>query len=207
MATLPSWSSKALGKRGLKLQEPYNTIYTYTQVSADRQQNLARLCQILESEGIPGAIVECGVLDGGTAGLMAYFTAKSNRSVELFDAWKGLPKSTVEDGPEGKKWESQVVGSPRCVVHYHTGWFHETFPKVELGEIALLHVDCDFYDPVKLTLETWYPKVIFGGFVQLDDYGSFEGCRKATDDFLIAHPELTLETNGTYAPAYFFRKP
>ena len=60
----------------------------------------------------------------------------------------------------------------------------------------MLHVDCDFYEPVVLTLETWYPKLSPGGFVQIDDYDAFSGCRQATDEFLADHPETRLETWG-----------
>ncbi len=153
---------------------------------------------------------------------MAHFTAASGRAVHLFDAWQGLPRTTAEDGPEGKKWEGQVVGSPRRVarlmdrlgidaarIRYHVGWFNETFPsaRAEVGPVALLHVDCDFHDPVKLCLDTWYSAVVPGGFVQFDDYGSFVGCRRAVADFLATHPELRLEEFGSRGPAFFLRKP
>lgn len=208
--------------RRLRLEEPYATVYPYTQASTARQKNLARLASLVEAESLPGAIVECGVLDGGTAGLMAHFTAGSGRVLHLFDAWRGLPHATAEDGPEGKKWERQVVGSPRRVaqlmdrlgidparVHYHVGWFHESFPSArsEVGPVALLHIDCDFHDPVKLCLDTWYDAVVPGGFIQFDDYSCFVGCRRAVDDFLATRPELRLEEFGSLGSAFFLRKP
>jgi O-methyltransferase len=75
-------------------------------------------------------------------------------------------------------------------LHFHKGWFAETFPKTNIDKIALLHADGDFYESVKLTLETWGPKVARGGFIQLDDYGIFIGCTLATDEYLAAHPGL-----------------
>ena len=206
--------------RRLALDEPYRTVYPYTVVAPSRQQSLVRLAAVIEAEGVPGAVVECGVLDGGTAGLMALKTAGSGRPVHLFDAWQGLPETTGKDGELSKEWVGEVVGSPRRVaklmkalgidpsrVRYHVGWFHETFPRADIPQIALLHVDCDFHDPVKLCLEAWYPKVAPGGFVQFDDYSEFVGCRKAVDTFLSAHPELRLETFGTMGAAYYLRKP
>ncbi len=71
----------------------------------------------------------------------------------------------------------------------------------------MLHVDCDFYEPVLLTLNTWYPKLSPNGFLQIDDYEEFSGCRKATDEFLAAHPELRLEMWGSFGRAIFLRKP
>lgn len=81
-------------------------------------------------------------------------------------------------------------------LHFHVGWFNETFPTVDIGAIALLHIDCDFFAPTKLCLEAWYPKVVSGGFVQFDDYDAFIGCRTAVDAFLAEHPELRLDFFG-----------
>lgn len=211
-----------LRRRQLKLAEPYYTVFPYTQMSPSRQQNVVRICEVLEQEGIPGAVVECGVLDGGGSALMAHATRRSGRPVHMFDSWAGLPPATPEDGAVAMKWVSQIVGSPARMfevmralhiepsrLHAHRGWFHDTFPNVvgTIDTLAMLHVDCDFFDPVKLTLETWYPKLSPGGFVQIDDYDAFSGCRKATDKFLAKHPEIRLETWGTLGRAVYFRKP
>jgi len=209
-------------RRRLNLAEPYHTVYAYTQMSQSRQQNLVRLCEILEQEAIPGSIMECGVLDGGGSALMAFATRRSGRPVHMFDSWDGLPVATTEDGAAASKWVGQCVGSPTRVfevmralniepsrLHAHRGWFHETFAQVAgtIDSLAILHVDCDFYEPVLLTLEKWYPKLSPGGFVQIDDYEAFSGCRKATDKFLAAHPETRLEARGTVGGAIYLRKP
>lgn len=208
--------------RSLDLDEPYRTIFTYTQVSQTRQQNLVRLSQFVEQQNIAGAVVECGVLDGGTAALMAYATKKSIRPIHLFDAWLGLPESTKEDGEGSKKWSGQVVGSPRRVakimsklsilperIHIHNGWFEDTFPTVEIEKIALLHIDCDFYAPTALCLQRWYPLISPGGYIQFDDYLAFQGCTKAVDEFIASHPEIQLQIFGRpgRGEAYFLQKP
>jgi O-methyltransferase len=206
----------------MKLEEPYKSVFPYTQSHPVRQQNLVRLGALIDVESIPGAIVECGVLDGGTAALMAWATrdSKPARAVHLFDAWEGLPETTAEDGAEAAAWTGQVVGSPTRViaimkklgvakerVNFHRGWFNETFPKVDVPQVAIAHIDCDFYDPTKLCLEKWYPVLSPGGIMQFDDYDSFSGCRKAVDEFLAQHPGLKMEAVGDGASAYFFRKP
>ena len=213
---------KRWARRGQKLAEPYYSPFTFTQMSPSRQQNLVRLCEIVEREGIPGSIAECGVLDGGGSAIMAYATRQSGRPIHMFDSWEGLPVATAEDGAAAMKWAGEDVGSPSRVnevmqalhidssrLHVHRGWFHETFPHAvqTIDSLAMLHVDCDFYEPVLLTLETWYPKLSPGGFVQIDDYDSFSGCRKGTDKFLAAHPEVTIETWGSGGHAIYFRKP
>lgn len=205
-----------------KLDEPYRSVYPYTQAHPVRQQNLVRLAALLDKEGVPGHIVECGVLDGGTAALMAWSSRNASpaREVHLFDAWEGLPATTVEDGNEAARWTGEVVGSPTRVmaimkklgiaterVKIHRGWFHETFPEVDVSPVALAHIDCDFYEPTRLCLEKWYPALAPGGIMQFDDYASFSGCRQAVDEFIAAHPEVKMETAGETAQAYFFRKP
>jgi O-methyltransferase len=203
------------------LAEPFRTIYPYTQVHLIRQKSLLRLGRLIEEQNIPGACIECGVLDGGTAALIAHATAGSGRAIHLFDAWQGLPEATAEDGDDAKQWAGQVVGSPRRVrnvlsalnidpqrVHFHKGWFNETFPQADIPAVALAHIDCDFYEPTKLCLERWYGVLSAGGYMQFDDYAAFQGCRKAVDEFLAAHRELKLQTLGEFgAKAYYFQKP
>ena len=64
------------------------------------------------------------------------------------------------------------------------GWFDETLQTADLQTIALLHVDADWYASVKIVLETFYDKVVEGGFVVLDDYWRWPGCREAVTDYL-----------------------
>jgi O-methyltransferase len=200
------------------LQEPYRSVFPFTQAHRLRQEHLVLLAETIDRDGVAGSIVECGVLDGGTAALMAYGTKKSGRPIHLFDSWEGLPNVTEEDGDAGM-WSGQVVGSPRRVVaimnklgvatarlHFHKGWFAETFPKASIEKIALLHVDGDFYESVKLSLETWFPKISPGGFIQIDDYETFIGCTKAVDDFISTRPGLKLESaSGHFAKVYFIK--
>jgi hypothetical protein len=57
-----------------RLDEPYACVFPYTQAHRDRQRNIVRLAGLIDSERIAGDLVECGVLDGGTAALMAHAT-------------------------------------------------------------------------------------------------------------------------------------
>lgn len=204
------------------LPEPYRTVYPFTQAHPVRQRNLVRLAETIVVDEVPGAIVECGVLDGGTAALMAFASRAGvpPRPIHLFDAWQGLPPTTTQDGKASRAWEGEAVGSPRRVrqvlakvgtpaerIHIHQGWFHETFPTVSLPQVALLHIDCDFYEPTKLCLSKWYPCLSPGGFIQFDDYDSFSGCTRAVDEFLAEHPELRLETVTEHANARYVRRP
>lgn len=49
--------------------------------------------------------------------------------------------------------------------------------------VALAHIDCDWYSPVKCSLEHVVPHLSSGGRVIIDDYYHWSGARKAVDDF------------------------
>jgi asparagine synthase (glutamine-hydrolysing) len=69
------------------------------------------------------------------------------------------------------------------------GLFEETLPRQGEVAIAFAHIDCDWYEPVTYCLNYVWPRLSPGGFVVLDDYNDWSGCRKATDVFIAAHPE------------------
>jgi hypothetical protein len=74
---------------------------------------------------------------------------------------------------------------PKELAHFHVGWFQNTIPvdAGQLGPIALLRLDGDWYDSTKICLEHLYPLLSPGGIIILDDYYCWEGCRKATDEY------------------------
>jgi hypothetical protein len=69
-------------------------------------------------------------------------------------------------------------------VTFVKGLFQETLPITPLSRIAVLHIDGDWYESVKVCLDSLYDKVVPGGIIQLDDYGYWQGARKAVDEFL-----------------------
>ena len=169
-----------------------------TMVTPDRIQNLARLAQRLEDEQIPGDVVECGVYKGGTAALLARTATHSRlpRTVWLFDVFRGMPPATAADGPGAADWVGNLKSSTRRVerllrrtgadlsrVRIVPGLFQQTFSSVRIPQIALLNLDADWYESVKLCLETFYDSVVPRGFVSIDDYGAWPGCRLAVDEF------------------------
>ena len=64
------------------------------------------------------------------------------------------------------------------------GLFQETLRATHIPRIALLNIDADWYESVKLCLETFYDAVAPGGIVSIDDYGLWPGCRQAVDEFI-----------------------
>lgn len=201
------------------------TILPYTLVSPERAQNLHQLSQRIEQEHIPGDVLECGVCNGGSAAILASSATKSSlqRTVWLLDSFQGMPNVTPEDGVAvgGRTAESHVgqevgnidrvkevltkVGADMSRVKILPGWFEDTFPLVVTSQIALLNIDADWYKSVKLSLETFYDRVITGGFISFDDYGHWPGCRKAVDEFFESR-QLRYKLVQVDYTAHWFRK-
>jgi O-methyltransferase len=172
--------------------------------------------------GIEGDIVECGVYRGGSAAVLGWSMLRlpgDPRRLWLFDSFAGMPPAGDRDGEFSHTLEGRYVGSaeltkrllnhagvPRQRYEVVTGLFSDTFPTISTPRTALLHVDCDFYEPVKLTLEKFFPALTPGGFVVLNDYGIYKGARAATDEFLHAQG-LDIEPVAIDPTASFFQKP
>jgi asparagine synthase (glutamine-hydrolysing) len=56
--------------------------------------------------------------------------------------------------------------------------------------VAFAHIDCDWYDSVKTSLERITPNLSSGGILVIDDYYAYSGCKKAVDEFLEKNPDL-----------------
>jgi len=72
-------------------------------------------------------------------------------------------------------------------VRFLEGWFADTLPMAPIEQLAVLRLDGDLYESTMDALVPLYEKVSPGGFVIVDDYGAWEPCRKAVDDFRAQH--------------------
>jgi O-methyltransferase len=79
------------------------------------------------------------------------------------------------------------------------GLFQDTLSLAPNVRVALVHIDCDWHDPVKLCLETIYPHLSRNGFIIIDDYNDYGGCRRAVDDFIERNADLSLLTTDSNA--------
>lgn len=214
--------------RGSRKSKLIAAVRPYTVMSYAKLSAVYELTSHLESTQPEGAFVECGVLNGGCAGLIAS-VARGNkaRQIWLFDSWEGLPEPTEFDvnarGETPQKGEKR--GSLDTVrwllfsqlrlderkIHLVKGWFSESIPAMKhaVGPIAFLHLDCNFYESYGVCLEELYDSVVPGGIVFIDDYGSYRGSRKATDEFIHTRQlEVQLERVWTrdrrgYVAVYF----
>jgi O-methyltransferase len=93
---------------------------------------------------------------------------------------------------ECKSLIEETIGYPANYVYYHKGWFQNTIPikSKEIGKIAILRLDGDWYESTKIYLDYLFDKVVSGGFIIIDDYGAYSGCKKAVDEFLTKRKDI-----------------
>jgi hypothetical protein len=139
----------------------------------------------------------------------------SDRDLYLFDTFRGMPAPTDEDvfsaydgynpmrhwrrrrrGGDANRWHyvsaDEVraavlsTGYPGARVHLVEGRVEETLPDEGPPEVALLRLDTDWYASTKHELEHLYPRLSPQGVLILDDYGHYEGARRAVDEYFAA---------------------
>ena len=71
----------------------------------------------------------------------------------------------------------------QCIVK--KGWFPETAKGLENERFCFVSLDTDLYDPILAGLEFFYPRMVNGGVILIDDY--FDkltiGVAKAVESF------------------------
>jgi O-methyltransferase len=214
--------------------ELYRRVGPYTMTTPPRIYALARAVEYVSERAIPGALVECGVWRGGSMMAVALTLLRlgvTDRDLYLFDTFSGMTAPTEEDvkhsgeraadllaeeSPDADVWAiasiDQVreavlgVGYPPERIHFVQGPVEETLPANAPDEIALLRLDTDWYASTKHELVHLYPRLVSGGVLILDDYGYWQGARRAVDEYLAEH-NVTLLLNRIDNTARIALKP
>jgi predicted O-methyltransferase YrrM len=172
---------------------------------------MIRAVQHLAENEIPGAILECGVYKGGSMMIAARALLdmeRQDRDLYLFDTFEGMGEPTEKDvNLKGlnamkerqvrKEWSRCPLSAVQTAfaeipydssrIHYVKGMVEDTVPDQAPDEIALLRLDTDWYESTLHELEHLYPRLVSGGILIIDDYGHWEGAKKATDEFIEKH--------------------
>ena len=81
---------------------------------------------------------------------------------------------------------------PENRVHFIKGDVNQTLLSSDLpDQIAFLRLDTDFYLSTKIELEVLYPRLVSGGYLVIDDYHSWDGARKAVDEYFGSDNKFT----------------
>lgn len=74
-------------------------------------------------------------------------------------------------------------GYPSERVHLVRGPVEQTLPEAAPANLALLRLDTDWYESTLHELQHLYPRIAEGGVLIIDDYGHWDGARKAVDEY------------------------
>ena len=192
----------------------YEAVRKYSGGSPERLYNIHQAVRYIVSAKIPGGFVECGVWMGGTMMMVAstlLAMGVTDRKLYLYDTYEGHPKpdeqldvdlhghSATADWEQAtehgvKPWmdvSAETVsenmartGYPMENVILVKGKVEDTLPEHAPESLALLRIDVDWYSPCKAAMEHLYPRLSEHGVLILDDYGHYQGFRKAVDEYL-----------------------
>jgi hypothetical protein len=144
-----------------------------------------------------------------------------DRELHLFDTFEGMTEPTGHDTSplhpparqmwlesDGRPWpelfnselfnEERVretvlaTGYPSERIEFVRGPVEETLPAAAPERLALLRLDTDWYESTRHELEHLYPKLESGGVLIVDDYGYWDGCRRAVDEYFAERTPIML---------------
>lgn len=189
----------------------------YTLTTPERIGSLVNAVNYVVDNNIDGDIVECGVWKGGSSmAAIAALKHKNDfsRAIYLYDTYEGMSAPTKEDKVFTGKSAEEMLGNsniddatsvwcyssitevkanvatlnyPTQKLHFIKGKVEDTIPQNIPTKIAVLRLDTDWYQSTKHELEHLYPLLVSGGVLIIDDYGHWEGARKAVDEYIETH--------------------
>ena len=176
----------------------------------------------------PGDIVECGVGRGQSFFMLAYLMTRvpspHARMLWGFDSFQGFPEPTLEDASprNPKKGEIRIEQEEvllrleesgidaqtfRDSIRIVPGFFDETLSQFPDRPIALLHIDADLYQSYRAVLTKLFPRVVPGGVVLFDEYGTvnFPGATKAINEYF-AQTSCQIQREPVYGRYFVVKK-
>lgn len=178
------------------------THVAHTMIGRKRIENIHYCLNEITKNNIEGDLVETGVWRGGATIFMRGFLAAhdiKDRFVWVADSFEGLPKARVDqdlgiDYSENSfPYISVSLEEVQSLfrrydllddqVQFLKGWFKDTLPIAPIKKLALIRLDGDLYSSTMDALQSLYYKLSPGGFLIVDDYDGFPGCKQAVQQF------------------------
>ena len=105
--------------------------------------------------------------------------------------WGGL----FDDAVFNEQQVSELLhatGYPTERIHLVKGPVETTLPGRAPEQLAILRLDTDWYESTLHELVHLYPRLSPGGVLVIDDYGHWDGCRRAVDEYFATHASPVL---------------
>jgi hypothetical protein len=180
----------------------------FTMTSIERIVCLINAVSYITNNKIEGDVGECGVWRGGSmmaVALMLLANDDTSRKLYLYDTFEGMSSPTQLDKSfDGVSAESQMTqqtekwcyasiedvrqnilstGYPEEKIYLVKGKVEHTIPKILPEKLSLLRLDTDWYESTKHELIHLCPQLSPEGILIIDDYGHWQGARKAVDEY------------------------
>ena len=135
----------------------------------------------------------------------------TSRKIYLYDTYRGMPRPTEEDiftytgeaaidmyekkkNGEYSNWRVCTLKEvkknmfstkyPKENLIFTEGKVQDTVPGTFSDSLALLSLDTDWYESTLHELNHFFPLLVNGGVIQIDDYGYLTGQKKAVDEYI-----------------------
>ena len=206
-ARLPALNPRAIAlARNIREQK-------LTYLPQRKLERLARICEIARHLGVSDQLfIETGCALGGSSILIGKEKPK-DAPLRVHDVFGLIPKPSANDDDDVHRRFEKIEkgaaeglgGDPyygyqenlydRVVANFQTAGLPLAENNIRLvkglvqdtlvvdAPVFLAHIDVDWYDPVMTCLERITPKLAPHGFLVLDDYLDWSGCRKAVDAY------------------------
>ena len=191
----------------------YNQCKPYTQTSVERLYSLYQSCNYVIDNNIEGDFVECGVWKGGSSMMIALTLLNrgvTDRKIYMYDTYEGMSEpSDFDVAINGEKASNTLqvenklddesiwcyasfdevkknilsTGYSAENIEMVKGKVEDTLPNISPETIALLRLDTDWYESTKMELEYLYPKLSQKAPLIIDDFGHWEGAKKAVIEY------------------------
>lgn len=174
---------------------------------------IARAIESVKKRKLGGLYIEAGCALGGSTIVISKLKPSSD-PFNVYDVFDMIPEPTSEDTQDVKERYKTISEGKSSGIKGDTyyGYMDNLYQVVEENlekfgidtdtekvslikgllqdtmdiqeKVVFAHIDVDWFEPVKVSLDRINQYLVPGGIIVLDDYFDWGGCRKAVDQFL-----------------------
>jgi hypothetical protein len=132
------------------------------------------------ASSLDGAFVECGTGRGFMMSAVCEYLRWSDRPLYLFDTFRPtVPDRDSVQRPDGALSPVYANSAEEVAENFKqwpgvklvVGQIPGTLEQEDIGEVAFVHIDMNHPSPEEAAMRHFWPRLVRGGVMVLDDYG------------------------------------